>query len=116
MAALNQDFEMFAGEDKQVNFTITDEKGDPVVLANSQAIWIMANILSTPVFKMTKTIASGGITIKDNVYQVFIDSEDTTNINGKYKHELRMTNADGKETVVAVGQAVIHASLTYPTT
>jgi hypothetical protein len=76
----------------------------------------MANILTTPALKITKTIANGGITINENIYQVYIDATDTQNVSGKYKHEIRMTNEDGKETVVAVGQVTIHSSLTYPTT
>jgi hypothetical protein len=38
MAAINQDFEMFAGEDKLIKFTVRDEAGDPANLANSDAV------------------------------------------------------------------------------
>lgn len=38
MARIKQNFDLFEGEDKQVNFTILDEAGAPVVLTDLDAV------------------------------------------------------------------------------
>ena len=80
MARINQDFEIYAGEDKQINFTVLDETNQPVDLENSNAIWVLANILATPQILITKTVVDGGIIIENNVYQVLVDAADTSEL------------------------------------
>lgn len=113
MAAINQNFTMYMGDDKQLNFTILDEAGATVSLENSAAIWVMVNMVKVPTTPVRKTTEDGGITHTGNIYHVFIDSDDTlTILPGKYQHELRMTNSDGKESVVASGEVIIYPSYT----
>ena len=112
MARINQDFELFAAEDKQINFSVTDEYDDAIDLEGSEAVWVVVKLSSEPVIMITKRVSTGGILIEDNTYQVLLNDTDTDQLHGKYKHELRMTNAEGKETVVATGQLQIYKSFT----
>lgn len=111
MAKINQDFEIFAGENKQLNFTITDESGEAADISGSAAVWVLARISGEPNILVQKTIAGGGITINQNVFSVLLDDVDTDILNGKYRHELRMQK-DGAESVLAIGQVIVYPSLT----
>lgn len=113
MAKIKQDFDLFAGEDKQINFTITDDAGDPVDLTGTNAVWVLARLRSVQENLIEKTVDGGGITISSNVYQVHLDEGDTDQLSGKYRHELRMIDSAGQiETVLAIGQGQVYNSLT----
>jgi hypothetical protein len=113
MARINQDFTLYAGEDKQINFTITDENGVAIDLVGSTAVWVLARITSTPEILITKrSTVSTQIDYTDNTYHIYLEDVDTDLLHGKYAHELRMVNADGQESVLATGQVRIYDSLT----
>ena len=112
MARINQDFDLFAGEDKQINFTITNEYNEEVELEGSEAIWVAVRLSSEPVFVIVKRVSTGGILIEGNTYQVLLNDIDTDQLHGKYRHELKMTNSEDKDSVVAVGQLQIYKSFT----
>jgi len=38
MAKIKQDFSLYAGDDKDIIFTITNDAGDPVVLTDTNAV------------------------------------------------------------------------------
>ena len=72
---------------------------------------------STAEEMLTKTVAGGGISIlatgDKNTYTVHLTLNDTVELQGKYRHELRMVKADTvSESVVAIGQLQIYNSLT----
>ncbi len=112
MARINQDFDLFAAEDKQINFTILDENNQAVDLEGSEAVWVAVRLSAEPIIVMTKRVSTGGILIQDNTYQVLLNDIDTDQLHGKYRHELKMTNSEGKDSVVAVGQLQIYKSFT----
>lgn len=113
MARINQDFTLYAGEDKQINFTITDEDGVAVDLTGSSAVWVLARIASTPDLVITKrSTVPTQIDYTNNTYHVYLNYEETDLLHGKYKHELRMINSDMQESVLATGEVRIYDSLT----
>lgn len=125
MAKINQNFEIYAGEDKQINFEITDENDDVVDLTDSNAVWVMVRLGKVNDYVVEKRVLSaiaantligedvpsGGIVISGNTYQVMLDETDTNVLNGKYRHELRMIKGTD-ETVAAIGQVTVYNSLT----
>jgi len=72
---------------------------------------------ATPEEMLTKTVDDGGITVLAtspfNTYTVHLTGDDTVELNGKYRHELRMVKSDDvSESVIAIGQLQIYNSLT----
>ena len=111
MARINQDFELFAGEDKQINFEIKDENDQSVDLEGSEAVWVCVRLSAENQYLIIKRVSTGGISIEGNIYQVILTDVDTDHLNGKYRHELRMVK-EGLESVLAIGQLQIYNSLT----
>ena len=112
MARINQDFEVFDGEHKKIVFNIIDENNEAVDLEGSEAVWVAVRLSSENQYIITKRASTGGILIEGNTYQVILNDVDTDNHHGKYRHELRMTNSEGLESVLAIGQLQIYNSLT----
>jgi len=74
----------------------------------------MARIQDTDNILITKTTGASSITVggtDNNIYQVILDENDTDQLHGKYRHELRITTL-GSESVLAIGQVQIYHSLT----
>lgn len=61
--------------------------------------------------EVTKDVAGGGITIVDALngrLDVDIDSADTEDMEGVYRHRLRVTDTDGETVTVFTGRFVVH--------
>jgi len=112
MAKIKQDFDLFAGEDKDIKFTITDENDVAVDLTTgvTEIIWVCARLASEQQNLIVKR-KDLGISVATNVITVALTFTDTDQLNGKYRHELRMVK-DGAESVLAIGQCQVYNSLT----
>ena len=114
MTAVNQDFSIYQGESKQVTFDVTDENGDNLDLTSYTAIEWIAYHPDSKVNQISKDLSSG-IEVGGNTYEAVVtfDPSDTSGIDPyEYPHELRITAADGAESVVATGTMTLKYSKT----
>ena len=112
MARINQDFDLFAGEDRVISFKIEDQNGYEIDLDGATAIWVLARSSGNFIKINEKTTQNGGIFIEDNKFNVVLNNNDTRLLQGEYNYELRMINSEGKQSVVATGTVEIYKSIT----
>jgi hypothetical protein len=115
MAIKNQDFEMYASNDVELDLSLFDEDGDPLDLTGSTVRWALASAYDPTVPLVLKSSdAMAGILITDAVQGmviVVLAAEDTAGLGGQpYVHEAAVTNDDGAETTVLTGAATIYKS------
>lgn len=101
---MSTDFSMYAGDDKLLTVTVTDEDGDAVDLTSATIKWQAAKSYgkSSAIEKDT----TGGISITDasgGVFQVTLSDTDTEDLSGNYVHEAEVTFADGSIATVLQG-------------
>jgi hypothetical protein len=115
MAALQQNFQIFAGDGVTLEFPVVDQNGNPYDLTGVQLLqWAMGNYaINTPL--ITKDSGSiGGITVGSpptaGIFYVQLNSADTKNLPGFFYHEARLTDSSGIPRVVASGIVTIQPS------
>lgn len=94
------DYIAYAGDDLQIQVTVTTADDKPAYLVGSTATYVISRNL-TP--KLTKTLTAGDITVTgddDNKYLIDIDAVDTVLLSGTYQHELKFTDISGTYTPV----------------
>jgi len=120
-AATNQDFTIYEGEDKELDFyVLTDSSGTPVnVGVPTSATWVMKdNAKASATAHISKTYAGGGITIHagddtTDLVRVTLDAADTQGYEGKtYYHECRVEDGSGDSHVIATGDITVAHSAT----
>lgn len=105
MSATNQDFEMWIGDDRIVDFTITDDGGAMNLTGVTDLLWTMHgrgvdvdkvnSVDSTPAVEGTPT---------DGVVRLTLVPADTSALAaGTYYHELRVEDSAGKFATVTTG-------------
>ncbi len=101
----NQNFEMAAGDNKRLEFTVEDQDN----LEHGSAIWAASQYLNgEPV--LTKE-GAGSITISENRVLVDLVPEDTQELeSGTYYHELQITIEDQVYTA-ASGELKLHPTI-----
>lgn len=101
MAAEDQDFELFAGDDAVLEFTVTNEAGAAQSLAGASIAWLCARRAgATAVLTKSGAIvdpASGG------VFRVTLADTDTDDLLGEYWHQAVVTDSSGNIVTVATG-------------
>ena len=103
-----QNFEMFSGDDKNIQFTITDEDNAASDITGASATWACSRRVKTSTL-ISKTVGSG-ITIVSGVGGVLLVSlaqADTASLRGDYYHELEIVDAAGKKTTAAYGTMTV---------
>ncbi len=112
MVAKDQDFEMCAGDDKYLEFTVLTEAGTVVNLTDCDVEWYLKESADSATALVTKTSEVGGdIAITDptgGIFQVALDPEDTEDlVPDKYFHGARITDTSSEIYTVAIGHATI---------
>jgi len=113
MAIKNQNFEMYAANDVELDMSLFDEDGEPLDLTGSTVRWALASAYDPTAALVVKSSAGmGGILITDAVLGtviIVIDGEDTADFGGQpYVHEAAVINSDGAETTVLTGAVTIN--------
>jgi len=113
MAAENQDFTLYQGEDEQVDFYVTDSDGSPKTLTGASIEWGMW-LSGTRL--LTKTTGSGASLVNglgtNDIVRVAIAKADSISLQpGAYYHECRIV-LSGSEQVIAVGHVLLKLSMT----
>ncbi len=98
MSTANQNIEMFAGEDRTVDFTVTDDSG-PLNLTGATLAWTMfgrgVDLDKTPTVQGDPTAG---------VVRLILDAADTATIQpGTYYHQLTVTDSAGDIAYVTTG-------------
>jgi len=105
VALVNQDFEMWAGDDIHLVFTIRGTTGEDLQYA-SKIKWALSRSVRGP-----KLIDKEGTGIGNQVI-IEIASEDTEDLRpGRYYHELEITDFEGRVSTAAIGSARIWPTL-----
>jgi hypothetical protein len=113
-------FEMFAGDTKRINFTITDATTGAVFdITGATALWQASRakpvgFSSTPL--LTKT-EGDGLEITDAIggaVTVVLSPADTLNLSGNFYHELQLEDADGDIATVYTGTFTVRKALIRP--
>ena len=97
-----KNFEMTAGDTKQLIITVKDANDSPVNISGATIEWKCARSLNKPT-KIYKTTSSG-ITITNGpngTFAVTLNAGDSSNLLGNYIHEARMTLSGNISTVIS---------------
>jgi len=103
VALTNQDFEMWAGDDMVLVFTIQDEEN----IEDATSIkWAMARSVRGPKLVNKTGTATGNQTF------ITLEKEDTEDIRpGRYYHELEITDYQGRVSTAAMGSVRVWPTL-----
>ena len=117
MSKLNQDFDIWQGEDAVLTVPVTDSAGSPKTLTGSTVTWkAWASIVNTTA-SITKTTADDIALVNaddtDDAIQITLPKAATSGLTpGKYYHECRVVDANTKAQVVFEGTMTLHRSKT----
>ena len=111
---INQDFDMYAGDDQNIGITIKDALGGNMNLTDVNAIqWIMKKYALSSGSLIEKNVGSGVtiLTAASGEVRVELYSADTQSVTpGPYYHEMRVKDSSNNISTVLTGTMTI-----YPT-
>jgi hypothetical protein len=119
-AEAQQNFELTAGDDASLSVTVRDRStGDAVDLTGCTAAWVASRgsrrllgddcLPADPIVSKTGTLAGDPST---GVFTVALDPADTASLRaGDYRHQARLTDADGNTVAVMSGRLRIREDI-----
>jgi len=115
MTAVNQNFEMWIGEDKTLSCTVTVGEGGPRSDITSATItWAIARDAKSSA-EVTLTTTAGDITITDGSngeFEIAIEPTDTNGLEeGEYYHECQVEYSTGDKNIVFTGTLTLNEGL-----
>lgn len=118
MPAIQQNFELFQGDRKRLIFTVRDGTGSPLNIDGADIVWkVKQRFWDADPPLIEKSLISGssdGIEIIDGpsgIFQVDLFSEDSEELNGDMRHEVKLTDIADNEATVSVGKMTVNVSL-----
>lgn len=112
MADINQDIEVYAGEIHTIYVTVTNNNNRAVEdLTGASVSWKLKSGTTTV---LSKTVGSGITLASDpttGVFTISLSAADTTSLSGAYRHEARVTLADGTIATVFTGRFTVQPTL-----
>jgi len=111
MPALNQNFEIWAGDTPFINIVITREN-QVVDISGTTIKWVVKDYVDAETNHILKTTGDGITIIEpaNGKCQISLDREDTLNLSGKYYHEAELTDVEGRVSTILLGMVTIHPS------
>lgn len=110
MATSNQNFTMYAGENKHIRVTVTNDVGSAKNLTSASIKWALRKLGEDYINKSTVS----GITIENAVGGIFVVNllpSDTLDLgSGTYTHEAEVTDNSSETAVVLSGTVTINDS------
>ena len=109
MTKAAQDFELFTGEDKTLNYTVTDGGGASVLMTTMSVDWVLQDEPNSgSLVKLTSSASQ--ITMSGSVATVDLSGSLTTgcNLSGLYYSELSASDTNSNVSVLAWGWVKIH--------
>lgn len=114
MAETGQDADVYGGDDVRLDLTLLDRDGNALDLTGCSLLWGMAPVTENAA-SLRKSTDDGGVTITDAVAgyaAVTLDPADTANLDAcEYRHEMKLTDADGNVETVMTGRLTIRSSI-----
>lgn len=109
MAYKNQDFEIFAGDNKLLVFTV-DDVGD---LGDCVVTWEAARSPDSEALISKSSEDSDEIEISGDTFTVKLVPDDTAELSKyrKYYHEAQIEDSAGNITTVAIGTMIVYPQL-----
>jgi hypothetical protein len=110
MAMIDQDFEMYQGDTKQLIVSVVDGDGVAVDLTGAIITWKLYKSIAGDVPDVVKTLGEGA-NVTDALNGEFIvelAEADTLNMVGQYYHEAQVQDIRGYKTTVMTGKVVIN--------
>lgn len=114
MATTGQNFAMWAGDDIELDAAILDDNGAPLNLTGATLRWGLAALATPGLALVRKDSIAGGIAITNaagGLATVAIGGADTETLNGRYLHQLQVTDGSGETATLAVGLVTINPSM-----
>jgi hypothetical protein len=105
MTTKNQNFEMVAGDSKNVIVTVSDAD-----LTGATIKWAMKRSVSSATANVSKDTTSGGISISDatgGIFTISLIPADTSALKGDFYHEAEITDAQNNVSTVMTGRISI---------
>lgn len=111
MTAINQDVEVYAGDDESVEVTITDDATGSAldVSAASEIAWKLYDGWGTQVLSKTKTTGGIGFVTDgtDGKIKIAIAGADTSALAGWYFHAATVTDGSSNVSTVESGRLLV---------
>ena len=107
MTANNQNFQMYAGDSKNIVVTCRQEDGKDLNLTGATIKWVLKKTVLAGTNDLSKATGSG-ITITDAVkgkFEIKLNATDTTSLLNSYYHKAEVTDSSGNVSTVLVGNA-----------
>lgn len=104
MVAVDQNAQIWAGNDFTLKYSVFDASGSPKNLSGATIDWVMQKSVSDTDQQIVKSLGSG-ITLAgtdSNEIRITLDGSDTTGYSGRYYSELEV-ELSGIETTIATG-------------
>jgi hypothetical protein len=115
---MGTDFEIFAGDTRDIIVNIVDQDGAAVDLTNGAVSWSAATNdwpVNTAAVVISKTsITAGEIDLANGSFVVHLLSADTQGIAGNFYHEAQVTLSDGTIGTPLTGRLKIKSNLIAP--
>jgi len=113
MTKIAQNFEMWAGDTKDLTVTITGSDSSGYSLTGASVTWLLEESPGSGSLvrkHISGSVSGSGISISASIMTVSIAASDTEGLAGTYYHEAEATDAAGNVATLFVGSAKINKS------
>jgi hypothetical protein len=113
LATRGQNFEIYAGDSKNITVTVTNADGSPIDLTGATIKWALKKRVSSPADITKETNTNAGISVANPTTGVFLiplKPDDTKDLSGVFYHEAEVTDGVGNVSTVLTGEVTIHKS------
>lgn len=115
MANRNQNFELWAGDNKTLSFTANDENSSALDITGNTIRWSLARTpYEAALIEKSTTGGSTQVNITSSTagtFEVTLNSSDSSSLRGVYYHEAHIIDGDSDEYTIAIGHATLTRSL-----
>jgi len=113
MTSEDQNFELYAGDSKDIVVTVTDSNGAAVNLTNFTIFWKLTLLPTSSTALISKAVGTGIVKTNPSggIFTVTITNTDTATLAGCYYHEAKIVDGSSNEFTVTSGRAIIHSSV-----
>lgn len=111
MTKVQQNFEMWSGDNKDVIYTVTNGTGASKDLTGTSVVWVLSEDPSSGSLVKRSTDSGSGITIAGCTFTVSLSPTDTSSLAGLYYHESQVRDGTSDISTVAVGHVKINRDL-----
>ncbi len=111
MTKVSQDFELWAGDNCDVTFTITDSTGASKDLTGGSAVWALSEAPASASLVRKTSDAASDVVISGCTFTVYLVPVETSALVGNYFHEAQVRDSASKVSTVTVGNVLINGGV-----